>query len=249
MITSKVLNWIKRNWVSLVLVLLMIGMIAYHFFGTYNPPIQQAVIVSPATKEKLLPNGQYADIKVQTPDSETPQQAGFSERFVKDTIGKILGIKDKEQILAVTQVKGRYSDSLNLLKTELDEQKKVTKYYQSKDRSGNVMGTAKVTDDGPLVYKANLNLITTTKKGKEDKRGRKITPDSLIFYDPTQRATIYESKEYKFALPLEAKKKKIRFTPSIGIGAVVPIEVKNSKINAKEVGLGFFGGFAASYTF
>lgn len=243
-----IFNWIKRNWFSLILVLLMIGMITYHFFGTYNPPITQAVIVSPATKEKLLPNGQYAQTKVNTPGTETAMQSGFSEAFIRDTINGVLGIKDKE-LLAVRQVTGTYKDSLQLIKSELDEQKRITKTYQSKDSKGNVVGTAKTTDDGPLVYKGDISLINATKKGKVDKRGNRISPDSLIFYDPTQRVTIGGSKEFIYTIPPEPRKKKLKVSLVIGVGAVVPVTVKDSKINFKESGLGFFGGPAVSYTF
>lgn len=241
--------WIKRNWISIVLVVLLVGMTLYHYFGTYNPPITQAVIVDPKTKDKLLPNGQYAQTKVSTPGTQDPTQAGFSEAFVKDTIQGIIGIKNKEQILAINQVTGTYKDSLQLYKSELDAEKRRTRYYQSKDSKGNVVGSAKVTDDGPLVYKADLDLTTVKKSGKVDRRGNKITPDSLIFYDPTQRATIRQSKEFVYTIPPEVKKRKLKVSPVLGIGVVAPVDIKDSKINIKEVKPGLFGGIGFSYTF
>lgn len=245
---KKIFNWIKRNWFSFILVLLMIGMITYHFFGTYNPPITQAVIVSPATKKKLLPNGQYAQIKVSTPGTRTVIQSGFSDDFVRDTISGVLGIKEKE-LLAIRQVTGTYKDSLQLVKSELDEQKKLIKTYQSKDSKGNVVGIAKITENESLVYKGNISLVNAIKKGKIDRKGIKISPDSLIFYDPTQRVTIEGSKEFIYTVPIEPRRKKLRVSLVVGIGAVVPVTVKDSKLNFKESGLGFFGGPALSYTF
>lgn len=234
-------KWFRRNWVSLSLVVLMIGMVCYHFFGTYNPPITQPVIVSPLTKNKVLDNGQKGQVKVFTPETELPGNAGFSESFVKDTVGKILGIKEKE-IVAINQVKGKYQDSLQLFKTELNEQKRLTKYYQSKDRNGNVIGTAQTTDDGPLVYKGNINLITAVKKGT------KKSPDSILFYDPTERVTINESKEFRFAIP-EKKQNRFKIAPVIGIGVVAPVKVDNGKVKINDVGLGIFGGISVAYTF
>ncbi len=236
--TSK---WFKRNWVSLSLVVLMMGMVGYHYFGTYNPPITQPVIITPKTTAKTLDNGQKAQVKVNTPETELPGNAGFSEEFVRDTVGKVLGIKQKE-ILAINQIKGKYQDSLQLFKTELNEQKKLTKYYQSKDRSGNVIGTAQATDDGPLVYKGNINLISAVKKGT------KKTPDSLLFYDPTERVTINESREFKYAIP-EKKRNRFKIAPAIGIGVVAPVQVNNGKVKVNDVGLGIFGGISVAYTF
>lgn len=238
---KKIWDWIKNNLLSIALSIALIGIICYHFFGTYNPPITQTVMVSPITTSKNLDNGQIAQVKVNTPDTSTPIEAGFSEQFIRDTIGKVLGIKDK-QILAINQAQGKYKDTLQLLKTELDEEKRITKHYQSKDSKGNIIGTAKSTGDGPLVYEGDINLISVVKKGT------KKTPDSLIFYDPTQRVTINKSKEFTYLVP-EKKRSKLKIAPSIGVGAVVPINVNNGKMVVKEVGLGFYGGFGVSYTF
>lgn len=242
------INWIKKNWISISLVVIMIGMITYHFFGTYNPPITQPVIVSPKTIDKTLNNGQIAQQKVNTPPTENPVNAGFSEEYLRDTIQNILGVKQQE-ILAINKVSGKYHDSLQLFKTELNEQKKLTKYYQSKDREGNVIGSAQTTDDGPLVYKGNISLTNVVKKGKVDKRGNKLSPDSLIFYDPTERVTINESKEFLYTVPFKPVKKKFRVTPTIGVGVLAPVNVKDSKVNMQEVKFGFFGGIGASYSF
>lgn len=241
LIIKKIWTWIKNNLISIILSLALIGVICYHFFETYNPPITQSVIISPMTTNKNLDNGQVAQVKVNTPATSTPLESGFSEQFVKDTIGKVLGIKDK-QILAINQSQGKYKDTLQLLKTELDEQKRITKYYQSKDSKGNVIGNAKSTGDGPLVYEGDINLISVVKKGT------KKSPDSLIFYDPTQRVTINKSKEFTYLVP-EKKRSKLKIAPSIGIGAIVPISVDNGKFKTKNVGLGFYGGIGVSYTF
>lgn len=238
---KRVWTWIKNNLLSIALSIALIGVLCYHFFGTYNPPITQTVMVSPIATTKNLDNGQQAQVKVNTPDTSTPEESGFSEQFVKDTIGKVLGIKEK-QILAINKVQGKYKDSLQLYKTELDEQKRLTKYYQSKDSKGNVIGNAKVTGDGPLVYEGDINLISVVKKGT------KKSPDSLIFYDPNQRVTINKSKEFTY-LVTEKKRSKLKIAPSIGIGAIVPISVDNGKFKTKNIGLGFYGGIGVSYTF
>jgi len=229
-------TWIRRNWISIILSFLLLGVIIFHFYGTYNPPITQAIIVSPITKNKELSNGQMANIKVSTLRTDNPYQSGFSEGFVKDTIGKILGVKEKE-ILAINQIKGNYKDSLKLVKEELDAQKKLTKLYQSKDSKGNIVGTAKVTDGGPLVYQGNINLTSTIKKGN------KKTPDSILFYDPTNRFTINESKEFTYNVPLKTKKQKLTFSAQIGAGIIVP------QFKPEKSTFGGYGGVGISYNF
>lgn len=231
-----VIQFIRKNWLSISLSILLIGLVSFHYFETYNPPITQAVIVSPVTKNKKLINGQTAQTKVSTPESNNPYESGFSEGFVKDTIGKILGIKEKE-ILSINQIKGSYKDSLQLFKKELNEQKKLTKYYQSKDRNGNVISTATTTEDGPLVYKGDISLASIIKKGN------KKSPDSLIFYDPTQRVTIENSLEYKYAIPAKIKKQKLTFSAQAGAGLVIP------KFDSKNLTYGYYGGVGISYNF
>lgn len=223
---------IKKYRLSIFLVLATIGLLCYHFFETENPPITQTVLISPVTTNKPLINGQQAQVKVATPPTTKIVYSGFSEQFVKDTIQKILQVKEKD-VLAVNEVKGKYEDKLQLLKEELNEQKKLTKYYQSKDKDGNVLGNAELSDNGDLVYKGNINLISIIKKG-----GKKH-PDSLIFYDPTERITINESKEFRYTLP---KEKRLKISPQIGVGVVMPL-------NTKQVGLGVYGGVGLSYTF
>lgn len=242
-------TWIRRNWISIILSFLLLGVIIFHFYGTYNPPITQAIIVSPKTKDQILPNGQYVQTKTNTPSTSNPYMSGFSEEFVKDTIGKVLGIKEKE-ILAINQVKGSYVDSLQFVREELDEQKKLTKLYQSKDSKGNVVGTGKVTDGMALVYKGNIDLSIIKKDGTKDKRGNQLIPSSLVFYDPTQRVTIGESKEYTYTLPQEPKKlSKFKFGVQGGVGAVAPIRVDNGKVKLKDLGLGVYVGTGVIYTF
>lgn len=232
----KLKEWLKRNWISIALSFLLLGMVIFHFYGTYNPPITQAVIVSPKTKDQILPNGQYVQTKTNTPSTSNPYLSGFSEEFVKDTIGKVLGIKEKE-ILAINQVKGSYVDSLQFVREELDEQKRLTKLYQSKDSKGNIVGNGKITDGGSMVYKGNISLTSVIKKGT------KKSPDSLIFYDPTQRVTIENSLEYKYAIPAKTKKQKLTFSAQVGTGLVMP------KFDSKNLTYGYYGGVGISYNF
>lgn len=183
---------------------------------------KSTVIINPQTKERVLPNGQVSQVKVNTPSVDNPTDAGFTKKYINDTIKKILKVKEKE-ILAINKIKGQYKDSLTFTKEELDSNKKLVKYYESKDKSGNITGTVKIIND-TVFYKGNISLITVLKKGKK--------ADSLIFYDPTQRVTINESKEYSVKIP---KKTKINISTQIGVGAVIP-EFKKNKIT--------YGGYA-----
>lgn len=232
----------KSRWLNVGLIVLIGSMLTYHFFYTYNPPITQPVIVSPITGNVKLDNGQVAQTKVNTPETSTPEQAGFSEQYINDTIGKVVGIKDRENILAINQVKGNYKDSLQLYKTELDEQKRLTKYYQSKDGKGNIVGTAKTTDDGPLVYKGDISLTSIVKKASSKKE-----QDSIIFYDPTQRVTINQSKEFKYLVP-KTKPSKLKLGISAGAGIVVPVK-QVYKPDVSKINFGYFVGPSVSYTF
>lgn len=236
------IRWVKRNWFSFICIVLLIGLTVFHFFGTHNPPITQTVMVSPITENKKLDNGDLAQVKVNTPSTDNPYESGFSEEYIRDTIGKIIGIKEKE-ILAINKVTGKYSDSLQLYKTELDEQKRLTKFYQSKDRNGNVIGSASSTENGSLVYKGNISLATIVKKGKQDKRGKIITPDSLIFFDPTQRITINNSLEYSHPIPVKTKKQRITISTHVGAGIVAP------KFDSKNLTYGYYLGAGLSYNF
>ena len=65
---------------------------------------KSTVIINPQTKERVLPNGQVSQVKVNTPSTKTPMDAGFSQEYVNDTIKKILKVKQKE-ILALNQIK------------------------------------------------------------------------------------------------------------------------------------------------
>ena len=183
---------------------------------------KSAVIINPQTKERVLPNGQVSQVKVNTPSVHNPTDAGFTKKYINDTIKKILKVKEKE-ILTINQIKGQYKDSLNFVKEELDSNQRLVKYYESKDKSGNITGTVKIIND-TVFYKGNISLTTVLKKGKK--------ADSLIFYDPSQRVTINESKEYSVKIP---KKTKINISTQIGVGAVIP-EFKKDKIT--------YGGYA-----
>jgi hypothetical protein len=183
---------------------------------------KSTVIINPQTKERVLPNGQVSQVKVNTPSVENPTDAGFTKKYINDTIKKILKVKEKE-ILTINQIKGQYKDSLNFVKEELDSNQRLIKYYESKDKSGNITGTVKIIND-TVFYKGNISLTTVLKKGKK--------VDSLIFYDPSQRVTINESKEYSVKIP---KRTKINISTQIGVGAVIP-EFKKNKIT--------YGGYA-----
>lgn len=183
---------------------------------------KSTVIINPQTKERVLPNGQVSQVKINTPSVENPTDAGFTKKYINDTIKKILKVKEKE-ILAINKIKGQYKDSLNFVKEELDSNQRLIKYYESKDKSGNITGTVKIIND-TVFYKGNISLTTVLKKGKR--------ADSLIFYDPNQRVTINESKEYSVKIP---KKTKINISTQIGVGAVIP-EFKKDKIT--------YGGYA-----
>lgn len=183
---------------------------------------KSTVIINPQTKERVLHNGQVSQVKVNTPSVDNPTDAGFTKKYINDTIKKILKVKEKE-ILAINKIKGQYKDSLNFVKEELDSNQRLIKYYESKDKSGNITSTVKIIND-TVFYKGNISLTTVLKKG------RKV--DSLIFYDPSQRVTINESKEYSVKIP---KKTKINISSQIGVGAVMP-EFKKNKIT--------YGGYA-----
>lgn len=183
---------------------------------------KSTVIINPQTKERVLPNGQVSQVKVNTSSVDNLTDAGFTKKYISDTIKKILKVKEKE-ILAINKIKGQYKDSLTFVKEELDSNQKLIKYYESKDKSGNTIGTVKIIND-TVFYKGNISLTTVLKKGKK--------VDSLIFYDPSQRVTINESKEYSVKIP---KKTKINISTQIGIGAVIP-EFKKNKIT--------YGGYA-----
>ena len=234
-IKINILQFIKKNWLVLSLSILLLVSISFHYFKIHNSTTQ-TVVVSPLTKDKKLNNGQIVQTKVSTPENNNPYKSGFSIGFVKDTVGKILGIKEKE-ILSINQIKGSYKDSLQLFKEELNEQKKLTKYYQSKDRNGNIISIATTTENGPLIYKGNISLTSIVKKGNNK------FPDSLIFYDPTQRVTIEESLEYKYAIPVKTKKQKITFSTQFGVGIIVP------QFKLEKSTFGGYGGVGISYNF
>ena len=194
------------------------------------------VIINPQTKERVLPNGQVSQVKVSTPPTKTPIDAGFSKQYLNDTIKKILKIRQRE-ILALNQVKGTYKDSLTFFKQELDSSKRLVRYYQSKDSNGNVIGTAKLIDTIVIDYKANISLTTVIKKGKK--------ADSLIFYDPSQKITINQSKEFKYLIK---KPSKLKVGISTGVGLVIPIK-QVYKPDLSKSNIGYFIGPSVNYTF
>ena len=197
---------------------------------------KSTIIINPQTKERVLPNSQVSQVKVNTPSTKTPMDAGFSQEYVNDTIKKILKVKQKE-ILAINQIKGTYKDSLKFVRQELDSNKNLVKYYESKDKNGKVIGTAKVTDSTGLKYNADISLTTVIKKGKK--------ADNLIFYDPTQRITINESKEFRYIVK---KPSRLKFGISVGIGLVVPVK-QVYKSDLSKSNIGYFIGPSVNYTF
>lgn len=225
---------IRKN-ISNILVGIAIFLLLLVLFKTKDE-VSNPIIVNPITTERVLPNGQVSQIKVNTPPTKTPMDAGFSKEYINDTIKKILRIKQKE-ILALNQIKGTYKDSLQFVRQELDSNKNIVKYYESKDKDGKIIGTAKVSDSLGLKYNANISLTTVIKKGKK--------ADSLIFYDPTQRITINESKEFRY---LVKKPSKLKVGISVGVGLVVPLK-QVYKPDLSKSNFGYFIGPSINYTF
>ena len=225
---------IRKN-ISNILVGIAIFLLLLVLFRTKDE-VSNPVIVSPITTERVLPNGQVSQVKVNIPPTKTPIDAGFSKEYVNDTIRKILKVKQKE-ILALNQIKGTYRDSLKFVRQELDSNKNLIKYYESKDKDGKIIGTAKVSDSLGLKYNANISLTTVIKKGKK--------ADSLIFYDPTQRITINESKEFRY---LVKKPNRLKVGISVGVGLVVPVK-QLYKPDLSKSNFGYFIGPSINYTF
>ena len=194
------------------------------------------IIINPNTVERPLPNGQVSQVKVNTPSVDNPTDAGFTKKYINDTIKKILKVKEKE-ILALNKIKGTYRDSLIFTKQELNSNKELVKYYESKDKKGNVIGTVKLIDSTQAIYNANITLTTVVKKGKK--------ADSLIFYDPTQRITINESTEFRYVVK---KPSKLKIGISVGVGYVVPLK-QGFKPNFNKSNIGYFIGPSLQYNF
>lgn len=225
---------IRKN-ISNILVGIAIFLLLLVLFRTKDE-VSNPVIISPITTERVLPNGQVSQVKVNTPPTKTPMNAGFSKQYLKDTIREILKVKQKE-ILALNQIKGTYQDSLYFVRQELDSNKNLIKYYESKDKDGEVIGIAKVSDSLGLKYNANISLTTVIKKGRK--------ADSLIFYDPTQRITINESKEFRY---LVKKPSKLKVGISTGVGLVIPVK-EVYKPDLSKSNFGYFIGPSINYTF
>ena len=225
---------IRKN-ISNLLVGVAILLLILVLFRTKDE-VSNPVIVSPITTERVLSNGQVSQVKVSTPPTKTPIDAGFSKQYLNDTIRKILKVKQKE-ILALNQIKGTYQDSLHFVRQELDSNKNLIRYYESKDKDGKVIGIAKVSDSLGLKYNANISLTTVVKKGKK--------ADSLIFYDPTQRITINESKEFRY---LVKKPSRLKVGISVGVGLVVPVK-QVYKPDLSKLNFGYFIGPSINYTF
>ena len=202
-----------------------------------NKDIEKStIVINPLTKERVLPNGQVSQVKVNTPSVDNPTDAGFTKKYINDTIKKILKVKEKE-ILALNKIKGTYRDSLIFTKQELNSNKELVKYYESKDKKGNVIGTIKLIDNTQAIYNANITLTTVVKKGKK--------ADSLIFYDPTQRITINESTEFRYVVK---KPSKLKIGISVGVGYVVPLK-QGFKPNFNKSNIGYFIGPSLQYNF
>lgn len=225
---------IRKN-ISNILVGIAIFLLLLVLFKTKDE-VSNPVIINPITTERVLPNDQVSQVKVNTPPTKTPIDAGFSKEYVNDTIKRILKVKQKE-ILALNQIKGTYRDSLKFVRQELDSNKNLIKYYESKDKDGKIIGTAKVSDSLGIKYNANISLTTVIKKGKK--------ADSLIFYDPTQRITINESKEFRY---LVKKPSRLKVGISVGVGLVVPVK-QVYKPDLSKLNFGYFIGPSINYTF
>lgn len=225
---------IRKN-ISNILVGIAIFLLLLVLFKTKDE-VSNPVIVNPTTTERVLPNGQVSQVKVNTPNTKTPQKADFSKKYINDTIKKILKVKEKE-ILALNKIKGTYRDSLIFTKQELNSNKELVKYYESKDKKGNVIGTVKLIDSTQAIYNANITLTTVVKKGKK--------ADSLIFYDPSQKITINQSKEFKYLIK---KPSKLKVGISTGVGLVIPIK-QVYKPDLSKSNIGYFIGPSVNYTF
>lgn len=225
---------IRKN-ISNLLVGVAILLLILVLFKTKDE-VSNPVIINPITTERVLSNDQVSQVKVNTPPTKTPIDAGFSKEYINDTIRKILKVRQKE-ILALNQMKGTYKDSLQFVRQELDSNKNLVKYYESKDKDGKIIGTAKVSDSLGLKYNANISLTTVVKKGKK--------ADSLIFYDPTQRITINESKEFRY---LVKKPNRLKVGISVGVGLVVPVK-QVYKPDLSKLNFGYFIGPSINYTF
>ena len=225
---------IRKN-ISNILVGIAIFLLLLVLFKTKDE-VSNPVIINPITTERVLSNDQVSQVKVNTPPTKTPIDAGFSKEYINDTIRKILKVRQKE-ILALNQMKGTYKDSLQFVRQELDSNKNLVKYYESKDKDGKIIGTAKVSDSLGLKYNANISLTTVVKKGKK--------ADSLIFYDPTQRITINESKEFRY---LVKKPSRLKVGISVGVGLVVPVK-QVYKPDLSKLNFGYFIGPSINYTF
>ena len=224
---------IRKN-ISNILVGVAISLLILVLFKTKK--VENPIIINPNTIERTLPNGQVSQVKVNTPSVDNPIDAGFTKKYINDTIRKILKIKEKE-ILALNKIKGTYKDSLIFTKQELNSNKKLVKYYESKDKKGNVIGTVKLIDSTQVIYNGNITLTTVIKKGKK--------ADSLIFYDPTQRITINESTEFKYVVK---KPSKLKIGISVGVGYVVPLK-QGFKPNFNKSNIGYFIGPSLQYNF
>lgn len=232
-----VFDWSKRNIKVIIPTVLLVGMILFHFFFTQNPPLNQAMVISPITNPVTYKNGDKGQAKAHTPATETPEQAGFSKEFVKDTVNKIMGIKDKE-ILAINQIKGKYIDSLTFVKEELDEKQRKIKYYESKDRNGRVIGSGTVVEGDRMVYTGDVDVTAVLQKARNKK-----SLDTLKFYDPTQRFTVNQSKEFTYPIPKQTVKQRVTFSVQTGAGIVIP------SFDAKRATFGGYVGGGVSYNF
>ena len=207
MITRKDL---KSNLLIITLITIIILLLGVIFLKEERV---KTVIVNTKTTERVLKNGQKSTVKVFTPEVKKPEEVGFSKKFVKDTINKIVGVKEK-QIKELKHYTGTYKDSLRFIREELDENKKLVKYYESLDKKSRA-----IVRDSIINYTGDINLITVVKKGKK--------VDSLIFYDPNQRITINNSKEYRV---LQKKPSKIKVGISAGVGLVTPTSSFNPQV-------------------
>ena len=117
---------IRKN-ISNILVGIAIFLLLLVLFKTKDE-VSNPVIINPITTERVLSNDQVSQVKVNTPPTKTPIDAGFSKEYINDTIRKILKVRQKE-ILALNQMKGTYKDSLQFVRQELDSNKNLVKYY------------------------------------------------------------------------------------------------------------------------
>lgn len=219
----KVVNFLISNTYSILVTIAVIVM-GYHLF--FKSSKTEVKYIDDTITHTTAKNGQAIQEK-QYHTSEKPTQVGFSEKFVKDTLRGILGVKENE-IKQIHKLKTNIKDTAKIAKSETNEKNQVVKTFEKKDSNSGEFTRIQVTNDSIATVDMNLNLISVV---KEDKKGSKY-----IFYDPSGRATINGATTFE----KEVKNKKPIFTWSIqaGTGVVLPNFDKSKATFGAYLGVG-----------